>query len=291
MIEQLFASNAFLNHSVNADEHVVDGKIIYIPQSGGASDVVINRSTLPAPAVKRIDDTVLYQLDEFTTNPRLLTRSDAKWLSYDKLQSMIREDFANSREWAAKMMLYRWAQNMDAAHIKKTTGTPTHTGTAPGATGTRKNVAVKDFQLMQAFFDAEDVPEDDRFALIESNMYGQLMDSLTEAQRYAFKDSIDVANGVVGELYGWKLMKRSKVIVQDNADAVKHPTATSATTDNVASLFWQRNAVERAMGDIELFDEKGSPVYYGDVHSTISFSGGRARRKDLKGVASLVADA
>lgn len=291
VVEQFFAKNAFLNYAADASEFVMDGKIVYIPQAGDPSAVEINRTQLPAAIEKRTDDFIFYALDEFTTNPRLLTRTEGKWLSYNKLDSMVRTDFANMREWLAKMILYRWAENIASARKYKTTGTTTHTATAPGATGSRKNLIVDDFQLMQAAFDAEDVPEESRYALIESNCYGQLMKSMTEAQRYAFKDGMDLQKGVVGELYGFNIIKRSKVLVADSSDGLKHPTAAAATGDNVANLFWQMDSVEKAIGDLELLDDKGNPVFYGDIHSIISYAGGRATRKDGKGVALLLADA
>lgn len=291
IIEFLEKDNEFLRACVNADEYVIEGKIVYIPQAGSPANIVRNRGTLPAPVTKRTDNVISYMLDEYTSDPILLTKSDQMWLSYDKRQSIIREKLKKIREFIADDMLYNWAKNVIAGNKLKTTGSSTHTATAPGATGTRKNLTKDDVRKAQTLLNAQNVLKEGRYMLIESNLLDQLIDSLTQAQQYAFKDTADVQNGVVGRLFGFNIMERSTVVVADNSDVAKLQDAASATSDNVAALFWGMDAVERAYGDVDLFENQGDATYYGDVFSCISFVGGRSRRSDGKGVGLLIADA
>lgn len=289
IIEFLEKDNEFLKYCVNADEHVVDGKIIYIPQAGTPANIVKNRQVLPAPITKRTDTTVLYELDEYTSDPILLTKNDSMWLSYDKRASIIREKMKRMAEDIPTDMLYNWAKNVPAASKIKTTGSSTHTATAPSATSTRKNLIEADVRAAQALLNKASVSKNGRYLLVDSDLLNQLFDSMTAAQKYAFKESVDVQNGVIGRLWGFNILERGTVLVADTSDVLKTKEAAGATTDNVAALFWQADMVERAYGNIELFENIGDATHYGDIFSAIAFAGGRARRADNIGVGLIIA--
>lgn len=292
VIEFLEKDNEFLRHAVNADEHVVDGKIVYIPQAGTPANIVRNRATLPAQVTQRTDTTILYELDEYTSDPILLTKSDQMWLSYDKRQSIIREKLKKMREFVADDMLYNWSKNVPTANKLKTTGSSTHTATAPGATSTRKNITEADVRAAQALLNGQNVMKGDRYMLLTDDLLDQLLADLTGANKYAFKDTADEKNGVVGKLWGFNILVRSSVVVAAaSGDAPKLQDAATATDDNVAALFWQKDHLERAYGDVELFENQKDATYYGDVFSCITFVGGRNRRNDNAGVGLLIADA
>jgi hypothetical protein len=283
--------NQFLRHCVNADEYVQDGKIVYIPQAGTPATIVKNRQQLPAPIAKRTDSVIFYELDEYTSDPILLTASDAAWLSYDKRQSIIREKMKKMEEDIPTDMLYNWAKNVPTANKLKTSGANT-LGTAPSATGNRKAFTQADVRAAEVLLNKQNVARQGRYMLVDSDMLNQLMDSLTAAQMYAFKDSVDVANGTVGRLFGFTILERGSVLVAAaSGDVVKTKEAAAATDDNATILFWQSDMVERAYGNIELFENNNDPTFYGDIMSCLAFAGGRARRSDNKGVGLLIADA
>ena len=70
-VEGLFASNSFLSKAFNADEYVEAGKIVHIPQAGVASNVVKNRTTLPATVKQHTDTDVSFELNTFPSDPVL----------------------------------------------------------------------------------------------------------------------------------------------------------------------------------------------------------------------------
>lgn len=281
IIESLFKSNPFLNRAFNADEYVVGGSIVHIPQAGAPSTVVRNRTTVPATAVKRTDTDVTYTLDEYTTDPRLITDIDKKELSYDKRTSVIREDMGALMEVAGDNMLYRWAQNIPAGNKIATTGALA-AATAPGATGNRKIITEADIRSAQTALNKQNLPAEDRVMVLTADMLNQLM--ADNNLKYAFQQVINLKEGAVGRLYGFDLYVRSSVLRETTAAAVKLPEAANAIDDNEGALFYHTSAVERALGNIDIFDNPNRAEFYGDLISFLLRLGGRNRRSDNKGV-------
>lgn len=289
IIESLFKANPHIRYAVNADEYVIGGSIVHIPQAGTPSEVERNRTVLPGIILKRTDSEILYPLEEYTTDPRLITDIDKKELSYDKRQSVIREDAGNLMEFIGSDLLYKWAVNVPAANKIVSTGSTTHTATAPGATGTRKDVIEADLRAAMVQLDKANVPRDGRYMACTPEAVSQLMND--DKLKYAFQNPVNLQEGIIAKLWTFNILVRSTVVVQSNggtAGTVKLPEAATATTDDVALLFWQQDMVERAMGSIEIFDNPRRAEYYGDVISFLVRMGGRNRRSDNKGVGLIV---
>lgn len=286
IIESLYKSNAFLLRSFNADDMVVGGRIVHIPQAGAPSSVERNRINLPAPIVKRADTDIVYVLDEYTSDPRLITDIDKKELSYDKRASVIREDTGKMMEVSGDNMLYNWSVNIPAASKVLTTGASA-TGTAPGATGNRKIITEADLRKAQLLLNNQNIAKEGRVMILPANFLDQLMSD--NNLKYAFQQVIDLKAGQVGRLYGFDLYERSTVIVETTGGVVKLPEAASATDDNECAVFYQENTVERALGDVDIFDNPGKAEYYGDVVSFLLRLGGRNRRLDNKGLGYITA--
>jgi hypothetical protein len=160
----------------------------------------------------------------------------------------------------------------------------------PGATTTRKKFALADLKAAQKLMDKQDVPLQDRYVLMSADMYDQITDEMTPTQYRDFSNAYDVTKGIMGEIYGFKIMKRSYVLAYDNVatPVVKQPGAAGAATDNDAVLVWQKNMVERAKGEVKFFEDLGSSTYYGDIYSALVRMGGRKRRANGEGVIAIV---
>lgn len=288
----LFKNNEFLNYAFNADQHVLAGKVVHIPQAGAKPGVKKNRTELPAAVTRRTDVDVTYAIDEYTLNPTLIPNADTIELSYDKMDSVMTENMETLQEFTAEGMLYNWRVE-DAAYILRTTG-PAVAATASGATGNRKKLLKEDLKRAQALMNKLNISRQDRYALIPSDLYSQLLDDADLMKRDNSKE-LDLPNGVVMRLYGFNLMERSKVLIYTNAatPVAKDPDPdvfVEAATDNDAILCWQKNCVERALGTVDFFEDLGNPLYYGDIYSGLVRMGGRKRRQDAKGVVAIVQD-
>lgn len=291
IVEQLFKNNEFLNYARNADEYVLQGKVVHIPQAGAASDIERNRSSLPASIHKRTDTDITYALDEFTSNPRLIEDA-ASILSYNKMDSAMGQDMRALKQLVAEWMMYHWRPATDADFIVQTSGSSIAAHLA-GVTGNRKALKLKDFYEAVARMDDNDIPMDGRYAMFSSRMLKQLKNELSATENRDFSKAYDPKTGVIGELENVKILQRSSVIrfAEDTVPEPKAPGAATATDDNDSVLLWQQDSVERAMGEIKLFEDQNSPQYYGDIYSLLIRAGGRKLREDNKGVVGIVQSA
>lgn len=289
IIEQLFKSNEFLRYAYNADEYVIGGAVVHIPQAGSPSAAQRNRSSLPATVARRSDTDIVYALDEFTSDPTRIADRDKVELSYDKTSSVVRTDTAAIRELAGDWMLYSWDNTIPAGNKILTTGSAA-TATAPGATGNRKILTEADIRKARLLLNNQNVPKENRYMLLPSNLLDMLMSD--NNLKYAFQQTVDLKEGVIGRLYGFDLLERSSVAVQatgGTAGTVKAPGAATAVSDDECVLFWQMDCVERALGEVKIFEDLSNPLYYGDIYSFLIRSSGRVRREDNKGVGMIVA--
>lgn len=288
VIQKLYADNAFLSRAINADEYVVGGRVVHIPQSGGPSGFQKNPTVYPLPVVVRGDTDVLYSLDQYSSNPTLITDIDKKELSYDKRQSVIEENTGELMEAAGSNMLFKWADAIPAASRINTSGA-NRAATAIGATGNRKTITIGDIIAAKALLDKQNIPKNGRILVLPSDWANDLM-SATEARNY-FQNVIDLKTGELPQFYGFEIYQRSYVARVDSGDTLKLPEAAGATTDNDVAAFYQVGAVERALGDVGLFDNPQRAEYQADMLSFLLRLGGRRRRADNRGFGLIVGKA
>jgi hypothetical protein len=284
--EKLFKSNAFLDTMRNADEYVVGGRIVHIPQSGGPSGVEKNRTVLPGTVVKRNDTDITYPLHEYTTNPRLIDNVDQVELSYDKMSSIVNEDTAEMMEVAGNNILYDVAKDCIAGSKIATTGTAaaSHIGS-----GNRKILTEADLRAAKKLLNKQNVPMEDRYLVVDSDMLDQLMSD--NNLRYAFQQTVNLREGQLPRLFGFQIIERSTVLTVSSSQVIKAPGTAEATDDAAAALFYHRNMLERALGDIMIFDKQDDPTYYGDIISFLMRAGARANRADNVGYGIIYAAA
>lgn len=287
IVGNLFKANPFMNYAFNADQYVLAGKVVHVPNAGAAPTIAKNRSSLPATIAKRTDTDVTYALAEYTTDPILIPDADTVELSYDKRQSVTSEMQEGLFESVGDWMLYDWFTGLNAAGNAQVTGTiirttggdvTTHT---TSATGNRKKLLKEDLKAAQVVMNKNKIPKEERYAIIDSEMYSQLMDDDDLKKRDGAQGGeANLKEGVIMKLYGFNIMERASVLVFDNTatPVIKAPGAAGAATDNAGVLCWQKNAVERALGDVKFFENQGVAEYYGDVYSALLRAGGRPRR-------------
>lgn len=279
IIERFWKDNSFLKFAYDDSQYVQQGRFVHIPQPGSKPNVVKNRTVFPATAVRRSDTDILYALDEYSTDPTHIPNIDAIHLSYNKQDSVLGDHMEVLNETVADDMLIKWGTN---ATVVKTTGADV--GPVIGQTGNRKGFDQKDLKNLMTKMNTNKVPKQDRYVLIDDNMYDFFYDTLGATNAKDFSRYADAANGIVGKLHGFNIMTRSSVLACDNADAVKPLGSALGATDNLASLAWQKNTVTFAIGDTKLFQDLSNPLYMGDIHSALVMAGGRVRRGDGQGV-------
>jgi len=287
IVQALFPDNTFWMNSRDEAVYLQGNKTVHIPQSGGKANVVKNRSVFPATVSAREDMDITYDIDSYTSDPIVVRDAEQAELSYQKRQDVIQHQMLSIKEEIADNMLVNWAA-VGTDNIVRTSGSAV-AAKAPSATGNRKAVKAEDIISLQELFDSQDVPEEGRYLILPSNMYSQLVaiDALVEWQSYGEKN---IADGNIPKLFGFYILRRSKVLVytNDSPPVVKAVGAAGAAADNLAALAWQKDMVTRAVGEVMLYTDEKDPTFYGDVMSVEARAGGRKRRNDHAGVAALV---
>lgn len=286
LVGNFFPDNSFTSKSVSDDAFVESGKKVHVPNAGAPSGVQKNRASLPGKVDKRTDSDVEYTLNEFTTNPILIPDAETVELAYDKRMSVIAEDKAELQRVASEDLLMTWAPDKDGCVYTTGEAKPAHQA---DATGNRKALTTDDVLNLQTKFDQENISPDGRYLLLDAVMYAELLKSMTNTDKIGFFQAADVKNGIVGQLYGFNVMKRSTVLrYAVTAGAATGLATENAATDCAAGLAWQERCVRRALGEVKMFDESGSPTYYGDIYSFLVRCGGAKSRADKKGVYAIV---
>jgi len=281
--EQLYAANPFLNFSVNHNEFITD-KTVHVPLAGTAPNVEINRSVLPAGITQRADSELTYNLNEFTTDPMLITDIDEIQTSYNKRQSVLGHHINEVAEKIALQSMVDWAA--PAANVIKTTGS--NASVRPvGASGDRKAVTLADIRSIAAFFDRNNIPRNGRYIAMPSDLYYQLIADNTVLNAETM-GTPNLPSGIVRQLYGINIIARSETVIYDNADAVKAVGAASATTDSFGCIAWQEGFVARAMGATKVYADIDKPEYYGSIFSTATMHGTSKLRTSGLGTVALV---
>jgi len=294
IVEKLRKANPFMAYAVDESARVLGGSVVHIPQAGNSPTTVKNRTTFPATAVQREDSFVTYALDVFSTTPTHLTWQEENEISYDKQDSVLGDHVETLIEAVGDDMLYKWltgyktdgktADVIPTAQVILTSGDG-RAATEEGQTGNRKKLVYADVQKLQTMFNKQNVAKEGRYLLLESTMYQELIESLSNNQMAAFQQTADIANGVVGKLCGFNIMERSSVVNMTAAKAPIAPGTALNATDLVAGIAWQKDCVAKALGDIKPFQSNDDPLYYGDIFSAAVKAGGRCRRGDWKGIA------
>ncbi len=290
IVENLFKDNQFLEAAFNADAFVIQGKIVHIPNAGTSPRVVKNRTSLPAQVTERADVDITYALDELTSDPVLIPDADNYELSYNKRLSVMGDTYEAIREYAGDLMLHKWAPDATKGGvIIRTTGTG-RVGEADGATGNRKALKVADIIAAQKALNKQNISKSERYMVIPSSMMSDLMTDMSLTQNRDFSTAADPVTGVIGELYGFKFYERASTVsyAEGGTPTLVAFGAAGAATHCEAAIFWQKNALERAMGDVKMFENPGSATFYGDIYSTLVRLGGRPRRADQKGFGAIV---
>ena len=292
IIEGLFADNSVIARAFDADEYVTQGKVVHIPNAGAATGIIKNPSSFPVTAETREDSDVSFVIDTYAVKPVYVRNAEQLELSYDKLNSVLGQNKLALQDTVTKELFMSWAPTpSNKGKIIRTTGSAVAAHLS-GTTGNRKAFTRSDVRNAMAALNKQGLPKEGRCMAIDSDMYVQLLDSLTEGEARAFHAQADVARGVIGKLYGFDIYERAIVVAYDSgATTVKDATSTLTAGDCAAALAWHDSCVCRALGEVTVYSQENAPQFYGDVVSADVKAGGRPMRADGKGVIAIVQSA
>jgi len=292
IVGNLFKNNQFAEAAYNADQYVLGGAVVHVPNAGAPLASQKNATVFPITGVQRTDSDVIYPIDKYFQAPQFVQNVEEAELSYDKRQSIMGEQQAQLIQDSMDGFLYNLAWKTPAvigntkANYVLTTGAPTATDVVPNAVGSRKVFTQDVFSAIVKAMNAANIAGDNRIALLTAYHHQQFLDSLSDAAKTGFNAFADMKNGVIGMFLGFKFMMRSTVQYWRNTAGVWAPvdtqaagfTASDKSNDSAASLIYQASCIERARGDVKVFDNADRAEYYGDLMSCNMRFGGRQRR-------------
>jgi hypothetical protein len=289
ILERLWKLNQFMQSCFSDDDKVLGGKIVHIPQPGALPTVVKNRTVFPAVAVRRADTDVLYALDVYSTDPTHITDAEKVEPSYDKINSVYGDHSGALATVAADNLILSWLAALPQTAYYYTTGAAVPA--IEGAVGNRKAFTYKDVKKIMTKLNKQNVPTTDRFCLLSSDMMQQFTDSLTDSQQNAFNQFYNEETGVIGKYAGFTFYERSSVAYAETTAPGGVTTTTISAygaaiddTTNDVAIFWHRDAVTRALGEVKFFENQDRAEYQGDIYSALLRLGGRRRRADNSGI-------
>ena len=282
IVEGLFADNTFASRAINHSAFV-NGKTVHIPGAGAAPSVTKTRASALANLTGltgRTDTDLTYNIDTYFAGPVLIENPESVELSYDKRNSVLKSLKTALADKLYADLIDKWVPATGATLVA-TTGSSV-AATAPSATGNRKAMTKDDVRNLRTQFDKWNIPQTGRCLMLDADMYGQLLGSLTDSEANAFLATANAQTGVIGKLFGFDIYLRSNVLVTTAAGAKK--TGAAAATDCAAGIAWSDECVSVALGSTDINENSKDAIAFGDILSATVRAGGNYVRNDKTGV-------
>jgi hypothetical protein len=298
--EPLFQDGSFVKYLTSFDSRTAR-KTVNIGIAGTNPNVVVNRQSKPAAIQQRADTITTMDLDEYSTDPFLLERSEVQFLGYDKVKSLLAQHTATLYDNVNRRAMFNSSPEGTFAagrtHVL-TTGTSRALGTFPsngptGATGNRLDPTVADIAALHLALDNQNVPSTGRYLLPHSAHFWALL-QIADLSRLDAYGLSGVRTGQLPEVLGFKLLPPVSNTPVYNVDTVARAAFGSngtAAEASWSSLAFHPAFLGRAMGAIEVFENQGDATMYGDVYSALMFFGAAKLRGTANvGVVSLLSN-
>jgi hypothetical protein len=217
----------------------VDNDTINLADAGVDPDVLVNNTTYPIPIVSRTDTPLAIPLDLLRTENTVVRDAETIWLSYNKLESVLR----------GHRNALLTASRIRAAHAyapaSDNTFTPVIESTG-SIVSSRRKLKLEDLSRLEKRFNDFDAP-DNRVALLSS----AAIDDLKTQDINLFKEFMRMNPGESVNLFGFKVYRW-------NAQAVYNGSLAKKALNAVAAPSTDRNALVTAFVGSEVMKAEGS---------------------------------
>ena len=291
--KRLYPDNSFYA-GTQQDTAGIDVETVEIPQDeDGEAEVVVNPTVLPLPISIEEDKKKEYGADLLVTKPTMVTYNNQLLVSYDKRAAKLEKHLKSLDRQLAERIMYGWSPTQ-ATYIRQTIGAGTRAATAPGATGTRKIAIEADFLWAFTLFNTLNIPMDQRRVVVPPTMLEDII-AIKKAYGQGTDDNNKLlALGAVNKIFTFDVFVRSKTqVYTEAATPVKKAIGSAtATTDNLAAIFYHTKMVRHIKGDVQVWmDGQPRGEYAGGIGMNGGLrGGGTISRLSEIGVAALVED-
>lgn len=259
------------------------GTTIHVPVAG-ATTILKNNSSWPMSVNERTDTVVDITLNTYHWSPMRVTQADKVQLSYDKMASLYNSLNGGLGERLLIESLIGMYHYTSGAYVTTTGASyPAH---ATGATGNRRGFTSMDIRKAAALLDKQKVPIADRWLVVDSIMFWQLVDDLAYNA-----DRVDVVAGlpsITTPLYGFTIVSVPQVAYVQSTGAVREYGNSGAATDNAVALAIQKSCVGFGMSEVATFVKEDDPTYQADIISGWVLHGAKYLRTGKEGVVPII---
>ncbi|MCR4559020.1 MAG: hypothetical protein K5685_03000 [Bacteroidales bacterium] len=225
--QMLLPDNSFVTKGTDYSVFADNNKI-HIPVESGEINTEIDRKVLPGTVTKSDDTEKVIVMHHYTTDPVRVFNPEDIELSYDKRQVITRKIAESLNNKIAESALQALLE------IGEYHGTD----------------ILADLRSIAKKFDEGDYPEADRFVLLSAESYSNLLKKLTDTQTNAFLNVANAQSGIIGQIFGLNVMKRSTL------------GANKAT-----AVAWHKRDYMFALAPVQTYADENNPSYYGTVLS------------------------
>lgn len=268
------------------DSAYIQGEKVNIRNAGTPVAVTKGNRTYPVSISQRSDDTLTYDLTNYEMGPLRIDSVDQIQTSPSLLNSNVNDLLGSTSDRAARETMIAWYHYTTGKYVE--TSGDNFVAHAPSATGNRKGITGKDVLKAAAIMNAQKVKQNDRYLLVDSVMFAQLIADLSYNA-----DRLEVVGGlqmILPPVFGFKVIEMPEVVFAATAGTVRDYAGTSATTtDKAVALAVQKNCVSHAWSDTRVKIDTAASGYFAEaLIEAWKYGGGSYRRTDKKGVVPII---
>ena len=297
--ERLIKQPSFINYIQNDDIYAAQVsryKQVNVPQAGALPEVAID-NTENLSLTNSTDTHTSYSIHSYRTKPILVRNFDDYFTDYEKQQSITSEQATQLKEAFGKHAMQLWAAQATKSGVAsgrrlRSTGS---NRTASIGSGNRKGFTFNDLLgvRQQLSKDGGDRSAGNYIGLINSEMYSDLL-KLPEVRQSYHKLTSSTMAGAVAEFMGFTLFLRDDLPRFNNGNSnatLLDIDDTTLGTSSMASLFFHKSMVRRAISSAVSVFVEVSASHAGVELSTEMFAGATLARTDARGCVMLIESA
>lgn len=271
LAENFYPNSSFLSKVTDLSAFVENNRI-HMGIAGIDPKVRINDKTYPIKDTTREDGEAEFVLDTFETENTLIRHIEEVELSYNKLESVIKQHRFTLQTAVATKAIHAYAPNAN------TLDTPVLMTTGEVVNG-RKRLTFDDILTLKEAFDVALVPADKRYIVLHPS---HVTDLLREDMQL-FKNLTEIKNGEPAKFAGFGFYSFPYMPTYYGSEKREF---SAEKTANFASVAFQADEVMKSDGDMMMFSQLN------DVHERASIIGFEKRFVALpirnKGIGAIV---
>lgn len=250
LAENFYPDSSFLSKVTDLSAYVENNRI-HMANAGIDPAVRINNKTYPVATSERVDSDLEFALDVFETENTLIRHIESVELSYDKLESVLKQHRATLQTAVSKKAIHAYApnQNSEFTPVLRTTGE---------VVNGRKRLRFDDILTLKEAFDTALIPLEKRYIVLHPSHVTDLLREDLEL----FKNLTEIHEGEPTKFAGFGFYSFPYMPTYDGGEKVAFDGKSTA---NFASVAFQSDEVMKSDGEVYMFLNLDDPKERGSI--------------------------